>query len=108
MVFAKRLREGVRRGEITCSVRIWTRPHVQLRKLRFVLLLACVQAAFSQVQSGRLVGTIYDPTHAAVAGATVTVTDVATNIAKRVTADGAGDYVITPLDPGTYSVTATA
>lgn len=29
MVFAKRLREGVRRGEITCSVRIWTRPHVR-------------------------------------------------------------------------------
>ena len=25
----KRLREGVRRGEITCSVRIWTRPHVR-------------------------------------------------------------------------------
>jgi hypothetical protein len=30
MVFAKRLREGVRRGEITCSVRIWMRPHVRL------------------------------------------------------------------------------
>jgi hypothetical protein len=28
MVFAKRLREGVVRGEITCSVRIWVRPHV--------------------------------------------------------------------------------
>src|SRR2546428_3584631 len=28
MVFTKRLREGVRRGEITCSVRIWMRPHV--------------------------------------------------------------------------------
>jgi hypothetical protein len=28
MVFTKRLREGVRRGDITCSVRIWTRPHV--------------------------------------------------------------------------------
>ena len=28
MVFTKRLREGVRRGEITCSVRIWQRPHV--------------------------------------------------------------------------------
>lgn len=28
MVFAKRLRDGIRRGEITCSVRIWTRPHV--------------------------------------------------------------------------------
>jgi len=29
MVFAKRLRDGVRRGEITCSVRIWERPHVK-------------------------------------------------------------------------------
>jgi hypothetical protein len=28
--FAKRLREGVRRGEITCSVRIWMRPHVKV------------------------------------------------------------------------------
>ena len=32
MTFTKRLREGVRRGEITCSVRIWTRPHVQVGK----------------------------------------------------------------------------
>jgi hypothetical protein len=32
MVFAKRLRDGVRRGEITCSVRIWTRPHVTAGK----------------------------------------------------------------------------
>src|SRR5689334_15769186 len=29
MVFAKHLREGVRRGRITCSVRIWTQPHVK-------------------------------------------------------------------------------
>ena len=30
MVFTKRLREGVIRGEITCSVRIWTSPHVKV------------------------------------------------------------------------------
>jgi hypothetical protein len=30
MLFAKRLREGVRRGEITCSVRIWMRPRVKV------------------------------------------------------------------------------
>jgi hypothetical protein len=30
MVFTKRLRERVRRGEITCSVRIWQRPHVKV------------------------------------------------------------------------------
>ena len=30
MMFTKRLREGVRNGEITCSVRIWTKPHVRV------------------------------------------------------------------------------
>jgi hypothetical protein len=28
MQFTKQLRAGVRSGAITCSVRIWTRPHV--------------------------------------------------------------------------------
>ena len=30
MVFTKRLRDGVRRGRIRCSIRIWTRPHVKV------------------------------------------------------------------------------
>jgi hypothetical protein len=30
MVFTQRLREGIRRGRIRCSVRIWTRPHVKV------------------------------------------------------------------------------
>ena len=30
MVFTKRLREGVRRGRIRCSIRIWARPHVKV------------------------------------------------------------------------------
>jgi hypothetical protein len=30
MTFTKRLRGGVRRGEITCSVRIWMRPRVRV------------------------------------------------------------------------------
>lgn len=29
MVFTKRLRERIVQGEITCSVRIWVRPHVR-------------------------------------------------------------------------------
>jgi len=29
MMFTKRLRDGVRRGEIPCSVRIWVRPQVK-------------------------------------------------------------------------------
>jgi hypothetical protein len=30
MMFTKRLRQGVREGRITCSVRIWQRPHVKV------------------------------------------------------------------------------
>jgi len=30
MQFTKRLREGVRRGRIKCSIRIWTAPHVKV------------------------------------------------------------------------------
>ena len=30
MVFTKRLREGVRRGRIRCSVRIWQKAHVKV------------------------------------------------------------------------------
>jgi hypothetical protein len=29
-MFTKRLREGIREGRITCSIRIWTRPHVKV------------------------------------------------------------------------------
>jgi hypothetical protein len=32
VLFTKRLREGVRRGTITCSIRIWMRPHVAVGK----------------------------------------------------------------------------
>jgi len=32
MMFTKRLRDGVRRGEITCSVRIWKSPRVTVGK----------------------------------------------------------------------------
>ena len=32
MTFTKRLRDGVRRGEITCSVRIWMTPRVTVGK----------------------------------------------------------------------------
>ncbi len=30
MTFTQRLRDAVRRGDIECSVRIWTRPHVKV------------------------------------------------------------------------------
>jgi hypothetical protein len=30
VLFSKHLRDGVRSGQITCSIRIWQRPHVKV------------------------------------------------------------------------------
>src|SRR5262245_18718984 len=78
---------------------------------RLALLVTCTSVimattAFAQLQSGRIVGTVYDPQRAGIPGATVTVANVATNITRTVVTDGEGNYVVTPLDPGKYRVTA--
>src|SRR5580700_1643769 len=62
----------------------------------------------AQLQAGRIVGQVFDPQHAVVPRVTITVTNTATNISETVKTDGSGNYVVTPLDPGTYSVSATA
>ena len=64
------------------------------------------QPSLAQLQSGRILGTVFDPQRAGIPGATVTVTNLATNIARTVVTDSEGNYVVTPLDPGTYSVSA--
>ena len=81
---------------------------VLIRRLAVLAMLsiAGVSAAFAQLQSGRILGTVFDPQKAGIPGATVTVTNLATNIARTVTTDSEGNYVVTPLDPGTYSVSA--
>ncbi len=64
--------------------------------------------AFAQLQAGRIVGQVFDPQHAAVPGATVTVTNSATNESVVVKSDASGNYVVTPLNPGIYSVSVGA
>jgi hypothetical protein len=72
----------------------------------FALLVLPGAPAFAQLQAGRIVGTVFDPQKAGIPGATVTVINVATNIARSAVTDAEGNYVVTPLDPGTYNVTA--
>src|SRR5215472_13370805 len=62
----------------------------------------------AQTTSGSIVGTITDPSGGVIAGATVTITNTDTAIAVSTTTDNAGNYVVTPLQVGRYSVTAGA
>jgi len=58
----------------------------------------------AQSSSGRILGTVTDQSGAAVAGATVVITDVQRGTSRTVTTDESGGYVAPDLQPGTYKV----
>ena len=64
--------------------------------------------ASAQTSKGSIKGTVTDQTGAIVQGATVTATNVATNVERTVSAGDDGIYEIPALEPGTYKVTAKA
>jgi Carboxypeptidase regulatory-like domain len=72
-----------------------------------VVLFAFVPAAlFSQSAStGTVAGTVTDPSGAAVAAATVTLTDKATNIPRTVSTNENGRYILVDIPAGTYDLT---
>ncbi len=76
-------------------------------RLLAVVLLAAL-AAPAQIQTGRIVGTVYDPNKAVVPNANVTVTNRETKVPYRVTTNGTGDYVVPALNPGYYDVSVSA
>jgi hypothetical protein len=69
----------------------------------FTLLLFSV-SALAQSTTGRILGTLTDPSGAAVAGATVVVTDVQRGTSRTMTTDESGDYAAPDLQPGTYKI----
>jgi hypothetical protein len=73
-----------------------------------VLLLLTPSISIAQVGGGGSIqGTVLDSSNAAIPGATVTATNVATGIETiRVTTE-AGVYSVNPLPPGTYRITIT-
>ena len=68
------------------------------------LLLALAVPVSSQTTTGRILGTVRDQTGAAVAGATVVVTDVQRGATRTVVTDASGAYVAPELQPGVYKV----
>src|ERR1700686_154916 len=69
----------------------------------FMLLLFPV-FVLAQSTTGRVLGTVTDPSGAAVAGATVVITDVQRGTSRTVTTDQSGSYAVPDLQPGTYEI----
>jgi hypothetical protein len=63
-------------------------------------------AAMAQMTRGGVNGTVRDASGAVVPGATVTVTNVATNQTRDTVSDAEGFYRVSALEPGTYIVKA--
>jgi len=71
-------------------------------------LLMTAFACFSvsgQTISGRINGTVTDSSGAVIPGATVTITNIATNAPRTAVTDDSGFYTVTSLPVGTYTVT---
>src|SRR5260370_37405842 len=82
-----------------------------LVKLVRVLAVVCAALIVSvgtnpQGSTGRILGVVTDQSGGNVAGATVTITDVARGVAQSLTTDSDGAYVAVNLLPGTYTVRA--
>ena len=79
-------------------------------KLVLVLLLVvCVGGALplwsQSASSGTVSGVVADQSNAVVAGATITLTDTATNISRTANSNATGRYFFADVTPGTYSLT---
>jgi hypothetical protein len=66
-------------------------------------LLLCLPAS-AQLNQGRISGSIADQSGGVIAGATVTVTDVARGVTRSLTTDSSGDFSAPSLVPSTYTV----
>ena len=81
-------------------------------RMRLPLLLVLVSVGafplqvFAQQETATMTGTVRDLSGAMMPNATVTVTNIQTNISVKTETDEAGSYIIPSLRPGEYSVTA--
>src|SRR5687768_9631029 len=85
-----------------------------MAKLKYVtgcailILLALVPVSLGQTSKGFVVGNVADPNGAAVAAATIKITNTATGVSRETTSQEDGSYRFDAVDPGTYKVEVTA
>jgi hypothetical protein len=83
----------------------------RLRASLFVVLLGIACSAsllVGQGTNGSLTGQVTDPSGAAIAVATVTLTNVGTNLVQTTATDSTGVYFFKLVPPGGYSLSVTA
>ncbi|MBL8191037.1 MAG: carboxypeptidase regulatory-like domain-containing protein [Acidobacteria bacterium] len=78
---------------------------IGLSLISLFVLMSLSVGAFAQLTRGTIAGTVRDNSGAVINGATLVVTNTATNISRTVTTDENGFYRVAGLEPGDYTVT---
>jgi hypothetical protein len=78
----------------------WRRPVTLL-----ALLVLFTSAAFAQLTTADILGTVTDATGAAVPNANIVLNNLGTNVKRTAQSNGSGDYDFTLLPVGHYSIT---
>jgi hypothetical protein len=89
-----------------CERAIFQRGRRRISLLMFLIFLTA--GAFGQLNTADILGTVQDVTGAVVPNALVTLVNLGTNEKRTTTSNGSGEYSITLLPVGHYSITVKA
>ncbi len=78
------------------------------RILLAITMLCLTLTAIAQSPTGTIRGTVLDTSGAAIASATITITNVPTNEVRTTTSDSQGRYIFNFVQPSEYTAVATA
>ena len=88
------------------SMKFLTRRRWNMIVLGVCVLLGSYSTTIAQEATGRVIGTVTDEKGAVVSGATVTVTNVDTQVARKTATNSDGNFEVVLLRIGSYQVTA--
>lgn len=90
-------------GKTRACDRLGAEKHMSIPRLCGVVLVFSL-SAWSQAPTGEITGTVYDSSGGTIGGASITITNAATNLRRTASTNTSGIYSAPALQPGTYSV----
>jgi hypothetical protein len=96
----------IRNNACLSRTAVWPiRLSATIFSLLAMLVLMCGTATAQLAGKGAVSGKVADPSGAAIPNATIVITKDATGVSVTTTSTSAGDYEVSTLDPGVYTVT---
>jgi hypothetical protein len=86
----------------------WQGLHPLLAVIGFVCFLSLSTFLYGQTTQASVRGSVHDQSGALIVGANLSLMNVDTKVASRTVSNGQGDYLFVNINPGTYTLEASA